>query len=302
MKQLIKVCGKEIRVTGRLLRTGRLEGDGYDFLEDPEAMVDGLRKSGVRMDLFTFLQRLPETVPKHSYHMEWDNFAAVPVSTFDHWWTEQIGFKARNKAKQAQKKGVSLREMPFGPDLVKGICEIYNETPVRQGRRFPHYGKDLKTVYEEEATFLDRSVFIGAFLDDRLIGFVKLVSDETGTQAGLMNILSMIAHRDKAPTNALIAEAVRSCADRHISYLVYSQFAYWSKARTSIMDFKERNGFQRIDVPRYYVPFTVVGSSMLSLGLHKRFADRLPAPVLSRLREFQAAWHARKFPSAAEAS
>ena len=65
-------------------------------------------------------------------------------------------------------------------------------------------------MYREEATFLDRSVFIGAFLGDRLIGFVKLVSDETGTQADLMNILSMVAHRDKAPTNAFVARRMRS--------------------------------------------------------------------------------------------
>ena len=79
---------------------------------------------------------------------------------------------------------LSLREVPFDDVLVKGIWEIYNETPVRQGREFPHYGKDLETVHREEATFLDRSVFIGAFLQERLIGFVKLVADETRDSGG----------------------------------------------------------------------------------------------------------------------
>src|SRR5439155_10043151 len=123
-------------------------------------------------------------------------------------------------------KGVVIREVPFDHSLAKGICGIYNECPIRQGRRFPHYGKDLDTVHREEATFLESSVFAGAFWRDRLIGFTKLVADETRTQAGLMKIVSMVCHRDKAPTNALIAQAVRSCADRGISYLVYSNFAY----------------------------------------------------------------------------
>lgn len=301
MNALITVCGKQVRIHGRLIRTGRLEADKYHFLEQPEALLQGLRTSGIRIDLFTFIQGLPDTSRKYPYPMEWDNFAALPISTFDNWWNEQIGFKARNKAKQAQKKGVVIREVPFDHALVKGIWEIYNECPVRQGRRFPHYGKDLETVYNEEATFLETSVFIGAFFEERLIGFIKLVYDETKTQAGLMNIVSLIGHRDKAPTNALVAQAVRSCADRGISYLVYSNFAYGKKQRSSLSDFKERNGFQRIEVPRYYAPLTPVGAFALRLGLHHKLANRLPEPITAKLRELRDSWYGRKFPSVKEA-
>jgi hypothetical protein len=248
------------------------------------------------------MQKLPETEPKYPYPMEWDNFAALPVSTFDHWWTQQLGFKARNKAKQAEKKGVTLREVPFDDALVKGIWEIYNECPVRQGRPFSHYGKNIETVRKEEATFPESSIFIGAFLGDKLIGFIKLVSDETRTQAGLMNIVSMIQHRDKAPTNALVAQAVRSCAERGISHLVYSNFAYGNKQPDSVADFKERNGFLRINVPRYYVPLTSLGWAAFNMGLHHRFVDQFPEPLTAKLREFRNAWYNRKFQSAAEAS
>ena len=117
--------------------------------------------------------------------------AVLPVSTFDHWWSKQIGFKARNKAKQAEKKGIVVREVPFDDALVRGIWEIYNEVPVRQGRRFPHYGKSLEAVRAMSATFLDSSIFIGAFDGDKLIGFIKLTMNDEGTQAGLMHILSL---------------------------------------------------------------------------------------------------------------
>jgi len=298
----MRICSQEIKVQGGLIRTARLEGEGYDFLENPEPLLTGLRQCETRIDLFTFIQRLPNATPKFKYSFEWDNFAAIPVSTFDHWWMKQIGFKARNKAKQAEKKGVVLREVPFDDTLVKGIWEIYNETPVRQGRRFPHYGKDLQTVHREEATFLDRSVFIGAFLEERLIGFVKLVADTTGTQAGLMNILSMIAERDKAPTNALIAHAVRACEKRGISFLVYSRFTYGSKVQSSITDFKERNAFQKIDVPRYYVPLTTVGRTAFRLGLHHGLANYFPESVLSRIRKLRHAWYDRKYQGMTEVS
>src|SRR5271157_646468 len=112
MNTLITVCGKQVRIRGRLIRSGRLEADKYHFLEDPEPVLEDLRKCGVRVDLFTFMQRLPDTSPKYTFPIEWDNFAALPVTTFDNWWNEQIGFKARNKAKQAQKKGVVIREVP----------------------------------------------------------------------------------------------------------------------------------------------------------------------------------------------
>jgi hypothetical protein len=301
-RPLINVCSREIKVQGRLLRIARLEGDKYRFLDDPDRVVEGLRNCGTRIDLFTFMQRLPETSPKYAYPMEWDNLAVLQVSTFDHWWNHQIRSYPRNRARQAEKRGVVLREVPFDDRLVQGIWEIYNECPVRQGRRFPHYGKDIPTLYKEEATFLDSSIFIGAFLGDRLIGFAKLVPDETRTQAGLMNILSMIQHRDKAPTNALIAQAVRSCAERGILYLVYSNFAYGKKQRDTLSDFKVNNGFQRIDLPRYYVPLTRLGSAAFRLGLHHRLVDRFPESLAAKLRELRSAWYDRRFQVPREAS
>jgi hypothetical protein len=179
--------------------------------------------------------------------------------------------------------------------LVKGIWEIYNETPVRQGKPNSHYGKDIRTVYAEEATFPESSVFIGAYFNDSLIGFARLVQDGTGTQAGMMNIVSMVCHRDKAPTNALVAHAVRCCADWGIPYLVYAGFTYGKKQQDTLADFKRNNGFQQIDLPRYYVPLTPLGSLAFRLGLHHKLADRLPEPVAAKLRDLRKSWYNRKF-------
>ncbi|HUK26198.1 MAG TPA: hypothetical protein VLV49_16570 [Terriglobales bacterium] len=300
MRSLIKVGGTEFRIEGGLVRMGRLEADSYQFLEDPPAMLAALRQCGSRIDLFHFMQKLPDTEPKYSYPMEWDNLAALPVSTFEQWWTKTLGFKARNKAKQAEKRGVSIREAAFNDELVQGIWEVYNESPVRQGGPNTHYGKDVQTVYREEATFLDSSIFIGAYFEGKLIGFIKMVQNETRTQAGLMNVVSMVKHRDKAPTNALVAHAVRICAERKIPYLVYSRFAYGKKKTSSLTEFKERNGFQQVNLPRYYVPFTPLGWAAFHLGLHHRLAEYIPESLASRLRGLRSAWYNRKFPTMAE--
>jgi hypothetical protein len=284
------------RVDGRLIRIGRLDGDKYQFVDDPKAILETVRLSRKRVDIFTFLQRLPYTTPQYRYPMEWDNLAALQVTTFDHWWTKQINNKTRNMVRRAEKNGVSVREVPFDDALVHGIWTIYNEVPTRQGKPFPHYGKDIETVRKMSATFPEQSTFIGAFLDGRLIGFIKLVADKEQRQASLMHIVSLYQHRDKAPTNALIARAVRSCADRGIPYLVYSNFAYGKKQHDGLSDFKEYNGFQRIDLPRYYIPLTFAGRLALAVGFHRRLADRVPEALLGRLRTLRHRWYQRRFP------
>ena len=298
---LLQVGGHGVRVQGRIIRTARLAGEKCVFINDPQPLLQGLKASSERVDLFTFIQPPPATAPRHAFPMEWDNLAVLEVSTFDHWWNQQIRSYPRNRARQAEKRGVTLREVPFDETLAQGICDVYNESPVRQGRPNTHYGKDVATVYREAATFLDQSIFIGAFLGEQLIGFVKLVTDDTRTQANLMNIVAMVKHRDKAPTNALIAHSVRACATRGIRYLVYQNFTYGNKTADSLTNFKEVNGFQRVDLPRYFVPLTPLGRAALRLRLHRRFVDRLPAPVAAKLRDLMSAWYNRRLQSAGEA-
>ena len=293
----MEICGKELRTSGRLVRIGFIDGEGYQFLEDPKSALEALRKSGARIDLFTFIQKLSDTSPKYSYPMEWDNFAAVPVSTFDNWLKHQIDFKVRNKVRKAEKNGVVAREVLFDDAYVQGIHAIYNESPIRQGKAFWHFGKDLETVRKMNATFMNRSIFIGAYFEGNLIGFVKLVFDEDGNQAGLMQIVSMIGHQDKAPTNALIAQSVRSCAERGISYLWYANMSYGKKQDDGLADFKRHNGFQKIEVPRYYVPLTVAGRMALRWGLHHGMSNWIPEPVAATYRRIRKEWFARRISS-----
>ena len=290
------VCGREISVRGRVIRMGRLAADGYEFVDDPAETLTGLRTQRRRVDVFTFAQELPDTAPKHEFPMEWDNVAAVPVSTFEHWRARQVKDKTRNMLRRAEKSGVIVREVPFDDALVRGIGAIYDESPMRQGRRFKHYGKRLEIVRRENATFLDRSVFLGAFVGDTLVGFAKVV--KARQQAGLMQILSMIAHRDKSPTNALIARAIRVCEEQHVPYLVYGRFSYGRKQADPLSDFKRHNGFERFEVPRYYIPLTPLGRMALRVGLHHGLDAYVPQPVIDRFRRVRALWWARRFPVA----
>ncbi len=299
-KNIITVGGLPIRIQGGWLRIARPDGDKYTFPADPEALIAEMRKAGARADVFTFLQSVSDRSPRYSYVMEYDNLAVLPVSTFDHWWNHQIRSYPRNRARQAEKKGVTFRELPFGEELIRGICGIYNETPMRQGKAFPYYGMTPEQASTYAGTYLDQSAFLGAFMGDTMIGFVKLTMDAQRTQACLVHILSMVKHNDKAPTNALISQSVRYCAEHKIAFLVYEHFHYGNKQGDSLSHFKEVNGFERVDLPRYYIPLTAKGKLALRLGLHHRLADRLPESVAGKLRDLRTAWYRRRFQTQTE--
>jgi len=289
---IVNVSGTEVQVQGKWIRIARV-AEGYDSVNDPEAFVAALRQSGIRADLFTFIQHLSDPSPRFRYPMESWNFAALPVSTYDHWFKEQLKGKTRNMLRKAEKVGVTVREVPFDDALIAGIAEINNESPVRQGMRYWHYKDDLETVRRKNGTFLDRSVFIGVFFNEELIGYGKLVRDDTGNQAGLMQILSMIRHRDKAPNNMIIAQAVRSCAERGIPNLWYANFSYGKKQQDSLSDFKQNNGLLRIEVPRYYVPLTAFGRAVLQLRLHHGVKQLLPSKIVEYARKVRNSLYGR---------
>ncbi|HEX5412883.1 MAG TPA: hypothetical protein VFZ27_13620 [Terriglobia bacterium] len=289
------VCGKDVVFRGKLIRIAYLDAEGYQFLDDPEATMASLRTSRRRADLLTFIQRVSSRSPEFRYPMEWDNFAVLPITTYDDWTANQVNNKTRNMIRKAERKGVTAREMPFDDALIRGIHAIYNESPIRQGRPFRHYGKDLETVHGLTATYLDQSIFIGAFFEDEMIGFIKLVTDEKRTQAGVMHIVAMQRQRDRAPTNALVAQAVRSCAERGIHHLWYANFSYGKREGDTLADFKKHNGFEKVEIPRYYAPLTLKGRAALRLGLHRSLLDLVPAPAVVQYRKIRSFWYARRF-------
>ncbi len=259
---------------------------------DPEKVIKTLKAASQPPDIFTFAQRIPDTNVRFKYHCEMDNFAVLRISTYDVWWTKQINDKTRNMIRKAGKKGVEVRVASYDDEFVHGISGIFNETPVRQGKRYWHYGKDLETIRRENATYLDTCVFIGAYIESELIGFVKMIY--TDSYAYLMQIISKISHRDKAPTNALLAKAVELCAGKNIPFLVYAKFVYGVKGVDPLSDFKKHHAFERMDFPRYYIPITIKGAIALRLRLHKSFVEILPQPLVFWLLGLRTRWNSRR--------
>ena len=284
----MRIEGNDVVVEGRLLKSVRLEHEWHDDIQDPESFRMALHKSNVAADLFTFWQRYPGSKPKFNYTAEWEDLAVLPVRSFEEWWSDRIKSRTRGLVRKSEKMGVVVREAEFDDDFVRGMVEIFNETPVRQGRPFWHYGKNFDTVKAQFSRFLFREDIIGAYYEGELIGFVML--SNAGDYAYLGQIISKIKDRDKAPNNALKAKAVEVTARKRIPYLVYN---YWNES--GLTEFKRRNGFESQSVPRYYLPLTMKGRVALSLGAHRPVAKILPKRFVLRLKQLRAVLYTRLY-------
>ena len=273
----ICVGDKHLALSGTFLTIARLEDEWYDEIGDPDAVILALRSCAPKPDLFTFWQRLPDTSPLYAYYNEPEALSAVPLQTFDHWWEKQIRTDTRKKIKRPEKRGIEIKVVQMTDDFVRGVMDIFNETPVRRGRRFSHYGKTFEELKEMLSRDLPISEFVGAYHKGKLAGFVKLVFAE-GRFANPGLIVSKLEYRKKYVNNALVAKAVELCTSRGIPYLTYTNWRRGSQA-----DFLMRHGFEKLCVPRYWVALTRKGELALRLGFHHSLRKRIPEPILGFL-------------------
>jgi hypothetical protein len=249
--------------------------DTQEYVKDVVPTGDFIGKlAETGVDVFTFVERKWCNImsnPPDSWLTSEDNIALLQLTSFEEWW-KNVGKKTRNMVRKAEKSGLKTEFVQPNEKLAEGIWEIYNETPIRQERPFPHYGVSLQAVKGNVLSTRDNT-FIGAFFQDELAGFIQLVhGDKTSV---ISQILSLQKHLDKAVNNALIAKAVEFCAKKKIRWIMYGRMGN----HPSLDKFKQSNGFVRFPVTRYYVPITKKGHIAVKMGLHRETKDALPEPL-----------------------
>lgn len=281
------IAGKEISVSGRFIKTARLRHEWCDFLDSPLDWIDALRHGPKVASLFTFVTEIEDRHALHPFHNETTSLAVLPITTYEKWW-EDIGFKTRNKVRKAGKSGVELRFVQLDDAFAEGVESIYGETKVKQGRKFYHYGKKAPEIKLELSSFLDKSILVGAYFKDELVGFMKLYEGRNVLRT--VHIIAKMKHREKCAMDALIAKGVELCGQKGIHYL---QYGSWTDGGVGV--FREKHGFQRMDVPRYYVPLTLLGRTMLSMNLHRPLREHVPKGVIKRLVAIRTKWNVWRF-------
>lgn len=280
----VEIGGQTFEIKRGLASVMGLEEEWYEDLRDPARVIEALsRESRTPADILTFWQRLPDAEPRHPYHMEWDELAVLPIRSYEEWWNHRIKSRVRSLIRKTEKDGVVVRETSFDEAFVRGMTDIFNEAPVRQGRRFWHYGKDVGTVRRQFSRYVHRERMLAAYYRGEMIGVMMLA--EAGSFALTGQLISSLRHRDKATNNALIAKAVEVCARDGLGDLVY---LFWGD--DSLAEFKRRCGFECIKVPRYYVPMTMRGRLAIRWGLHRGVRARIPKSIRASLKQMRKRW------------
>jgi hypothetical protein len=285
----VRAEDKAFIISGRFIKTARLKNEWQENILNPERVVRELKASPAKIDLLRFWQRIPESEANYGYYHEWRDVAAIPVTDYKHWWEKQIGGKTRNMVRKSDKVGVKIEEVQLSDEFVHGIVAIFNQSPVRRGKRFWHYGRSFESVKEGLAADSREAIFIGAYLENELIGFIKLLL--TDRYAMIVLILDKTTHRDKAPMNGMIAKAVQICAERNIPFLTYTVLR-----RGDHGEFQKRNGFETIRIPEYFVPLTLKGAIALRLGLHKGVRPLIPEGMMVWLLALRSKWYSLRYP------
>jgi hypothetical protein len=289
----VQVLGTTVIRTGRWPKLAAVHDESLvecEAVVAPASFMEVLKRTGLKADIFTFAQKLPDLTPKYPYHMEWDNLAVIPITTFSHWWERRIKSAERAAVRKAAKTGVVVKQVEFDDALVGGIVKINNETPIRQGKPFWHFSKSFDAVKRESSTYAERNTFLGAYYHGELIGVVRITY--SGKIAHIIQFLASMRHYDKSTANAMIAKAVEVCEGAGISYLAYGKYVYHGP-ESSLTEFKRRNGFEQVLVPRYFIPLTLSGTIAIRFGLHRGLKRRIPKPLLVWLLGCRNWWYTR---------
>jgi hypothetical protein len=237
-----------------------------------DEFIGKLRERNI--DVFTFIERKwCNTIanPPKSWLKANDNIALLQITSYEEWW-KSIGKKTRNMIRKAEKSGVRTEIAEPSEKLAEGIWKIYNETPIRQERGFPHYGEPLKAVVQEVLSSRN-CTYIGAYFQDELSGFIQLVHGDN--IARISQILSLQKYWDKALNNALVAKTVEVCANSETRFLMYGRMGN----HPTLDNFKQNNGCVKFELTRFYIPLTKKGKIVTKLGLQMEMKDRLPQSV-----------------------
>ena len=231
--------------------------------------LDKLANRGI--DVFTFVER-KWCCPLNDQPKGWTktkkDIGILKVPPYDNW-LQTAGKKTRNMIRKAEKSGIKTEVTELNEQIVKGIWNIYNETPIRQGRAFTHYGLTLQEV-DGNSHAAKNCTWIASYLEEEVVGFIQLMHGDN--IAVIAQILSLQKYWDRAINNALVAKTVEFCASKQVPWIIYGGMGN----HPSLDKFKESNCFSKMTLTRYYVPLTFKGKITTGLGLYKNKKDLVP--------------------------
>jgi len=113
------INGRRVISRGKWLKVAAVQDEDFiegEVIQDPADFVAKLKAEEISADIFTFVQKLPDTTPKYQYRLEWDNVAAIPTTTCEEW----------SKQRLSQRLGaVSERTIESVEDQIKIVLDLH---------------------------------------------------------------------------------------------------------------------------------------------------------------------------------
>jgi hypothetical protein len=189
-----------------------------------------------------------------------------------------FGMQSLSSSKRAQvRKGLRLTEIRK-IETIEAVLDDMKDICISQAMRTGH-GEPPKYYirhYEEWRASLIKQFNIyktekeswGAFYRGSLIAFINIFQVD-GTMM-ISNVSSHTDHLDKCPNDALLFTILDDCRNRQDCKKV--SYGDWSLDRPSLNEFKQKYGFERVDLPMYaeYNPIVVFLKKLISSNSCKR--------------------------------
>jgi len=198
----------------------------------------------------------------------------VQGKSFEEIWMREFSKHARNRARKAEKEGVSVREVKIFDEWVSDMHLCNMSSFVRQKRypRYPHSDKDAFLVYlnRHKAILGENYRVYGAFFRNHLIAYMATLEFNGLIVIGLLMSLSNLM--SKCPNDALLRYLVDHACKNEINWIYYSfdRVSYNSKRPSlnySLRRFKFEHGFKEYPMKIYHLGLTKAGA------LLRRFAS-----------------------------
>jgi len=212
------------------------------------------------VDAFTFVERrwcssIPDA--HKTWAKEEDNIGLLTIISYEKWLRDIVKKTRHNMVRKAERSGIRTEIVEPDEKFAVEVWKIYNETPIRQNRAFPHYGVTLEAV-KHGILLTENRTYVGAYLQDELVGFAQI------THGNNIAILSQLLSLQK------------HCENKRIKWLMYGRM---ETAHPSLDSFKRHNGFSKFPLTRFYIPLTKKGKIAIKLGLHRNLKDALPKSI-----------------------
>jgi len=192
--------------------------------------------------------------------------------SFEEIWMNKFSKHARNRARKAEKQGVSVREIKAFEDWISDmhLCNMSSFCRQKRYPRYPHSETNAFLVYlnKHRAVLQENYRVYGAFFGEHLIAYMATVQFSELILISLMMSLSDFLY--KCPNNALLRHIVHHACEGDFRWIFYSydrvsQSSGRPSLLSSLIEFKFDHGFREYPMMIYSLGLTHAGRVLQQL-------------------------------------